>query len=306
VVSCSWPWQDVVFHDWHIVVIEREIVNNKDENGSVRQFFNIRMNGRSQEPLRKLIAQAQKAVDSETVQKIYSYGQHGWRVAARKEPRPLSTIILKDGQMDRIVNDMRWFMRNQQYYRHRGIPYHRGYLLEGPPGTGKTSIIAALAHALNRPVAILNLSSVSSDESLFNAVNYAPKGAIIAIEDVDAASGAVEIRNSETKVLSKGKTSITLAGLLNVLDGSLTPDGTIFVMTTNHPELIDPALIRPGRCDLREVFGYMDEIQQKRMSGLFYDTPISVKAMVSPAQMQGILIQYPNDPQKAVEALEAL
>jgi len=58
---------------------------------------------------------------------------------------------------------------------------------------------------------------------------------------------------------------ITLSGLLNCMDGITAPDGAVIVMTTNHPELISPALLRPGRVDVRVNFGPATREQIERM-----------------------------------------
>merc|ERR1719335_1790215 len=54
------------------------------------------------------------------------------------------------------------------------------------------------------------------------------------------------------------KDSLNLAGLLNVLDGVVDTPERILIMTTNHPERLDPALIRPGRIDKKILLGYMN------------------------------------------------
>lgn len=57
----------------------------------------------------------------------------------------MSSVILDRGIMPNLVKDMEHFLSNPNWYIDRGIPYRRGYLLFGPPGSGKTSAIMALA-----------------------------------------------------------------------------------------------------------------------------------------------------------------
>ena len=74
------------------------------------------------------------------------------------------------------------------WYRERGIPYRRGYLLFGPPGCGKTSFITALAGELQYSICILNLPDrAMSDDRLQHRLADAPEDSIILLEDVDAA-----------------------------------------------------------------------------------------------------------------------
>ena len=69
-----------------------------------------------------------------------------------------------------------------------GIPYRRGYLLHGPPGSGKSSFIQALAGSLGYDICLLNLSERGlADDKLFHLLSNAPERSIILMEDVDAA-----------------------------------------------------------------------------------------------------------------------
>lgn len=69
-----------------------------------------------------------------------------------------------------------------------GIPYRRGYLLHGPPGSGKTSFIQALAGALSYDICVLNLSERGlADDKLFHLLSNVPERSFVLIEDIDAA-----------------------------------------------------------------------------------------------------------------------
>ena len=72
--------------------------------------------------------------------------------------------------------------------RFPGIPYRRGYLLHGPPGSGKTSFIQALAGALSYDICVLNLSERGlADDKLFHLLSNVPERSFVLIEDIDAA-----------------------------------------------------------------------------------------------------------------------
>jgi chaperone BCS1 len=100
-----------------------------------------------------------------------------------------------------------------------------------------------LASDINYKIAIINLNSVHSDDHLSHRMADCPERSIILLEDVDA------MFIDRTSV-QKRKRGVTFSGFLNALDGVRSKDGTILIMTTNHREKLDPALIRPGRCDL--------------------------------------------------------
>jgi hypothetical protein len=73
----------------------------------------------------------------------------------------------------------------------------------------------------------------------------------------DAPPGGAGARILPSSSIALKKDTLNLAGLLNVLDGVVDTPERIVVMTTNHPEILDPALIRPGRIDQRLLLGYM-------------------------------------------------
>lgn len=295
------------------VIIDRNMdePNTTAQSGKRGETLTFRTIGRSQDVLRALVYEAKAAtVENESIH-IRVWRSHWWSPVRGKQPRDLSTIILQDGQIDRIVADMDWYLGAKDWYFSRGLPYRRGYLFDGPPGTGKTSMVLALAGHFKRPVCVLNIGSLDDDEALFAAIHDAPVNAFVVIEDIDCATSAgaratraTTPNKSDDQDESRG---VTKAGLLNALDGITTPDGRIFIMTTNHPESLDPALIRPGRADVRETFSYLGPIGQARLAACFYadgfepleNTPLS------PALMQATFMRFPEDPAMARRALIA-
>ena len=181
----------------------------------------------------------------------------GWEKAVTKKRRGLGTVVLDAALKAEIVTDAKKFINEPEYYANLGIPYRRGYLLYGPPGNGKTSFCQALAGELNLDICILNLSDASlNDNSLAESLRDAPANAIILIEDIDAAFvGRDDVGAAEKKPAGRRSSGgISFSGLLNAIDGAASQEGRILIMTTNHKEKLDPALIRPGRADFhREI-----------------------------------------------------
>jgi chaperone BCS1 len=350
---------------------------------------------------------------------------NGWMRSSERPSRNLDTVILDPEQKSRILQDMNEYLHplSSKWYASRGIPYRRGYLFSGPPGTGKTSLSFSLAGIFGLDIHIINLMDSSMTETMLSRLfNNLPKRCIVLFEDIDAAGikkrevesdsdsdtesesddgdtvetkvdrnksrgrtvvkgqvtlngskgpaisndGAVENHVngdathdidapsdvSQTKALittngrsasqtsdahtsaslngtsaigqaisrssspspqhrnhspltvdslaraliaasrrarsasppppprkrhrsRKTKTSsdtdnestskISLSGLLNVIDGVATHEGRILIMTTNHPEKLDPALIRAGRVDMQISFTYATASQIKSL-----------------------------------------
>ncbi|KAJ7581155.1 BCS1 N terminal-domain-containing protein [Mycena floridula] len=169
--------------------------------------------------------------------------------------RPLQSVVLAPG-----------FLNRRQWYVDRGIPYRRGYLLHGPPGSGKTSFIQALAGSLSYDISLLNLSERGlADDKLNYLLSNTPSNNFVLIEDVDAAFNK-RVQTSEDGYQS----SITFSGFLNALDGVASGEERIVFMTTNHLEKLDPALIRPGRVDLAELIDDASPVQAQILFSRFY------------------------------------
>lgn len=173
-------------------------------------------------------------------------------------PRNLDTVILREGQIEELTADLGRFLDSEAAYVDLGIPWHRGYLFYGPPGTGKTSLAKALAEHFQMDIYYIPLSDVQKDMELLSTLNSVRPRSILILEDVDV----VHASKSRDDAESPG---ISLSGLLNALDGMVTPHGLVTIMTTNDRDSLDSALRRPGRSDREEELGYLDDEQLNRL-----------------------------------------
>ncbi|PWN20346.1 hypothetical protein BCV69DRAFT_260314, partial [Microstroma glucosiphilum] len=223
----------------------------------------------------RLLAEAQQmavqSIEGKTI--IYTAWGVEWRAFGQpRKVRELDSVVLSAGQRSRIEEDVKSFLGRGAWYARRGIPYRRGYLLHGSPGSGKTSIIQALAGALDLNICLLNLSERGlTDDKLNHLLSLAPERSILLLEDIDAAFPSRSASEAE-EPKKEYQTSVTFSGLLNALDGVASGESRIVMMTTNHVERLDPALIRPGRVDLIEELGDADEGMVQELFERFYGT----------------------------------
>eukprot|EP01097_Dermamoeba_algensis_P006804 TRINITY_DN423_c0_g2_i1.p1 TRINITY_DN423_c0_g2~~TRINITY_DN423_c0_g2_i1.p1 ORF type:complete len:271 (-),score=85.81 TRINITY_DN423_c0_g2_i1:981-1694(-) len=178
--------------------------------------------------------------------------------------------------MKDLISDVEEFIKSEDWYFKLGIPFHRTYLLYGKPGCGKTSFAAALAGHLGLNLCIMSLSIKGfSDRDLADALNDTPPRSIILLEDIDAAFKSRTLLQDEPEsnldnINCYKSSGLTFSGFLNAIDGVGSPDGKIFIMTTNHLEKLDPALVRPGRVDKKIEFKLANRQQMKDLFIKFY------------------------------------
>lgn len=196
----------------------------------------------------------------------------------------------------KFINTFDFFLNNKEWYKKKGLPYRFGILMYGPPGTGKTSTIKAIINKTNRHAVVIPLSKINKASELkniffnnkINGKKIYSNEKIIIFEDIDCMTNIVKNRNdindnnnndiknnhnnhnvivinnddsnSIKKNFSKksddNNDNITLSVLLNLLDGIMEDEGRIIIITTNHPDKLDPALTRPGRIDYHLDLNY--------------------------------------------------
>jgi chaperone BCS1 len=217
----------------------------QDRFGRPVEIITIRSLGSSPSAIHSLIDEVQTWSNQSTgTIDVYLYRGY-WQKVSRKTKRALSSIILPEDQKQRLISDIEGFLSSKKWYTSMGIPYRRGMLFWGVPGTGKTSLAMGLAGMFDLRIYAINLGSVENDQDLVNAITQIPEKSMLLIEDIDAAT-AKDREDDDTGA------KITLAGLLNAIDGVFSRDGRLLVMTTNYPDKLDKALTRPGRVDLME------------------------------------------------------
>ncbi|KIJ65434.1 hypothetical protein HYDPIDRAFT_110506 [Hydnomerulius pinastri MD-312] len=242
---------------------------------------------RNNDILKKLVLEAKREYEKDAEHRVHifmadtTYGCWRWNGARQK--RPMSSIVLQPGVKDMLLADCRDFLCSEDWYAERGIPFRRGYLLHGVPGSGKTSLIHSLAGELGLDIYVVSLSSKGmSDNTLTTLMGHVPSRCILLLEDLDAAftrsvsrdassTGAPTPTTSTTNAndTNDGST-LSLSGLLNSLDGVAAAEGRLLFATTNHIERLDPALSRPGRMDVWVNFTHATKWQAEGIFKCFF------------------------------------
>lgn len=270
-----------------------------------REVFTLRVIGRSQTAAKALLQDARAVALNRRKRKVevFSASYDTWQRIDERDPRPLSSVFLPNGVADNVVSDIDAFCASQSWYSERGIPWRRGYLFYGIPGSGKTSLIMALAGHFRMNLHILNLGNhYLTDDTLMSLMSRVPARSFILLEDIDAAF------NQRNKA---SDSKLTFSGLLNALDGAGAKDGSLVFMTTNHIEDLDPALTRPGRADFRLEFGPATAEQANRMFVAFFPEAEGADGFgdrveglgMSMAEVQNHLIQHRDSRVRALNSL---
>jgi len=192
-------------------------------------------------------------------------------VGAAEYTAPVAKLALSADAMNAFGEAAYW-KNNRNWYTAKGLPWKRGWLLYGAPGTGKTSFARAVAQELDLPIVVLNIGTMTNKD-LFDAWKTVVQDTpcLVLIEDID------NVFNGRTNIVDGGDAApLTFDCLLNVIDGVDINDGMFMIITTNHADKLDQAIglpdsdgmtCRPGRIDRAILFDKLDESGMRKIAG---------------------------------------
>lgn len=265
-----------------------------------------------------------------------------WDEIEIRTNRNLLNTIVSETVQHELLDDVKWFLDNEEWYNAKGIPYKRGYVLYGPPGTGKTSIVKALANEYDLYVFVVDLAVVRDNSQLtmlISQINYLARNRryILSIEDIDRSDLLKEKYDRADKDFQ-----ITMDCFLQVLDGIVESSGRLLFLSANKLaplEKIDSgrrsrnnfhnqpnrdaqedpsALLRPGRVDRLIKLDYCGLGQAQAMLEHFYgeeaQSPESHQRLAAcrdclgkttPAQLIKLMQESPTECEPVLKALES-
>lgn len=250
----------------------------------------------------------------DNVVKIFCNDDGYWERCMSKRKRRLETIYLPKADKQSILDDITTFLNPKTIDRYESIgrTHKRVYLFEGLPGSGKTSFILALASHFGYDVAVISFTEKVTDGTLTRLLKNLPEKTILVMEDID-------VLFSDRKKNDEHKNMVTFSGILNNLDGITTQDGFICFITTNYKNLLDSALLRPGRIDrqlrfdtankeqIQDMFiRFMGELYTDEKFKEFYRGFAALGISTTICLIQEYLFKYIDNPDAAISNLDEL
>lgn len=285
-----------------------DIVNRKEENDyDIYIYIFGRKARRYIKELEKIIeirSTMNKSNKIYVVTEITNAGYSSINVIDLKK-RDLNTLYFSHGEVNNIINHIDHFETTKAMYSDKQLLYKTGILLYGEPGTGKSSMVNALATKYKRSIISLSMNKISSIDfahltMLIN--NDDLDNYIILMEDIDTL-----FLNREEKVEKDKNYNDIINQLLQFLDSNTSPNNVIFAATTNHINMLDKALLREGRFDLKiEVKGLNDmnvikemiksfDVPENKIQDILEDYKKSVDnfdGIYNQSKLQNIIIKY--------------
>jgi len=253
------------FINWYTPVYIHIEMKDSSATDKFKETLTITKLGRSHDVFEDILRTINKKDPFGEKTDFYKFGNYKEFVNTQPK-RTFDSIVLPDVEKEKLISALDAFVNNESWYIKHQVPYQLGILLYGVPGSGKTTVCKAIAQYLNRDVV-----SVSSDTDLIKAAASVSDGVIV-IEEIDTFGLADRDNKSQEDAMVAGIQKSKLGKVLGSLDGLISNHGRVIVMTTNHIEALDSALIRPGRVDAKIEFSNIDsETFNKHMARFFDD-----------------------------------
>jgi chaperone BCS1 len=264
---------------WRPFWVMRRKVEGSQGTRNIFHEITITMLGRNRDILKSLYDEFNPPVVVTNLEIMVHAHDKGWTRLTQTQKRSIDSVITAHNVKEQLIAKIKWWKDNRQWYLDRGLPHKLVIALNGPPGTGKTSLIKGLASLFERKLCLFTLPG-QNQKSLQSAFSSIPEDSIVLLEDFDSCralqrrenvedvrasdkrerrkeDGSVKDRKADTPRLVIEE-MLTLSDILNAFDGVVALDSTIVFLTSNDLSNIDPAFMRPGRVDHQIYVGPLE------------------------------------------------
>lgn len=251
------------FNNTPIYILRTRVGTSVGTAHSATFFEKLVIKSGSHNVLKQLITFLIKSAESASIKpnrdhiNLYVYEKSYWSKTTAQKKRSIDTVYLPDEIKVELINDITEFRNDRDLYETNGVPYKRSYLLLGPPGTGKTSLIYAIASFFDLDIGIFKVSA--EKQSLEQAYKDLPKNTLMLIEDIE----------NFFPVEGRDSFKFNKSDLLNALDGVIVKDQLLTFMSANNINDIPKVLLRSGRVDKKIMFDYCTKDQIKKIYKTF-------------------------------------
>lgn len=265
---------------WNTRLYWAYILPDPENRGGLPRQIIIFTYGINQTPLRKLLNEFIDTDSTYDKTKVFNYRRSKWECVSLNARETIDRLILPEKTLLTLKDAVYRWRDQKEWYEKFRRPRKLTVLLYGEPGTGKTSIAKAIAGELHLQICRISLAE-HTDVSLRDAIDSAPDECVFSLDDIDGvdATHDREVTQSSTRV-----STLRISSILDILQGVGDLDGKIFVLTTNHVDQLDPAVIRPGRIDLKLQINPLNDSEIRTFISRHYEIDEEELEMLAPEE----------------------